>query len=195
MFTLNENVSIEGTANEKGSGLGLIICKEFVDKHGGTINAESVPGQGSDFSFSFPFEIEQKDNSIQPVYTNKEQSKDLKVLIVDDEFHARTLLKIFIGEYCNEILFAETGVLAVEMCRRHPDIDLIFMDKTMPEMGGFEATCEIRTFNKDVIIIGHSAYQSTEEIDKMIEGGCNDFITKPVQAELLKSLINKHFNK
>jgi PAS domain S-box-containing protein len=195
LFTLNASQSTEGTANEKGSGLGLVICKEFVDKHEGRISVESVPGKGSDFSVTFPFLNEQSETFIQPAYTTGNQRNDLKVLITDDEYHARTLLEMFMRDYCKEILFAKTGVAAVEECRRHPDLDLILMDSTMPEMGGYEATLEIRNFNKEVIIIGHSAYQSTDEKEKMIEGGCNDFLTKPIQSDLLKELINKYFKK
>lgn len=195
LFSLNANISTEGTASEKGSGLGLVICKEFVEKHRGKISVKSVPGKGSDFSVTLPFADEHPEYSVQNTHLNNNQRKDLKVLIVDDEYHARNLLEMFIREFSKEVLFADTGAIAVEKCRSQPDIDLILMDRTMPEMGGYEATLEIRKFNKQVIIIGHSAYQSEAERDRMIEGGCNDFLTKPIQPDLLKELINKHFNK
>lgn len=55
LFILSEKVSSRGTANEKGTGLGLLLCKEFVEKHGGTIWVESESGKGSSFSFYLPF--------------------------------------------------------------------------------------------------------------------------------------------
>jgi len=54
LFTLKDNYSSEGTNGEVGSGMGLLFCKEFIDIQGGYIQAESVEGQGSTFSFSLP---------------------------------------------------------------------------------------------------------------------------------------------
>lgn len=54
LFRLDQSLSTNGTNNEQGTGLGLILCKEFVDKHGGRLWVESTPGQGSIFSFSIP---------------------------------------------------------------------------------------------------------------------------------------------
>ncbi|MBV5334323.1 MAG: HAMP domain-containing histidine kinase, partial [Sulfuricurvum sp.] len=54
LFRIDENYSTLGTQNEKGTGLGLLLCKEFIDKHGGRIGVESEPGKGSRFFFSIP---------------------------------------------------------------------------------------------------------------------------------------------
>ncbi len=54
LFTLSTNVTTVGTNSEKGSGLGLLICKEFVEKHNGNIGVESTPGEGSTFYFTLP---------------------------------------------------------------------------------------------------------------------------------------------
>ena len=48
------NVTTRGTSNEKGSGIGLLLCKEFIEKHNSTITVKSTPGQGSEFSFELP---------------------------------------------------------------------------------------------------------------------------------------------
>jgi signal transduction histidine kinase len=54
MFRIDNLISTPGTANEKGTGLGLILCKEFVEKHGGTVQVKSEPGEGTTFLLKFP---------------------------------------------------------------------------------------------------------------------------------------------
>ena len=119
----------------------------------------------------------------------------LKVLIVDDEPRARALLEMLIQNYCGEILFSRNGSEAIEAARTNPGIDLILMDKRMPEMDGYEATRQIRQFNKDVVIIALSASQNEEEKEKSVEAGSNYFLFKPVEVDLLIGFIKQHFGK
>ena len=65
----------------------------------------------------------------------------------------------------------------------------------MPDVDGYEATRQIRQFNKDVVIIAQTAYGLSGDREKAIEAGCNDHITKPTKLDVLKELIRKHFNK
>jgi CheY-like chemotaxis protein len=131
---------------------------------------------------------------ILPSYASDTMIK-LKVLIVDDEPRARALLEVLIQNYCGEILFARNGSEAIESVRTNPGIDLILMDKRMPEMDGYEATRQIRQFNKDVVIIALSASQNEEEEEKSVEAGSNYFLFKPVEVDLLIGLIKEHFGK
>jgi CheY-like chemotaxis protein len=133
-------------------------------------------------------------NFILPSKTSGAMNK-LKVLIVDDEPRARALLEMLIQNYCSEILFAKNGAEAVECSRKDPGIDLILMDKRMPEMDGYEATRNIRQFNKNVVIIALSASQDEEEKEKSVEAGSNYFLFKPVEVDLLIRLITQHFGK
>jgi hypothetical protein len=94
-----------------------------------------------------------------------------------------------------EILKAGTGVEAVEACRQNPDIDLILMDINMPEMSGYEATRQIREFNKKVVIIAQTAFGLSGDSEKAIDAGCNDYIAKPIKKEELLTLIHKYFGK
>jgi CheY-like chemotaxis protein len=119
--------------------------------------------------------------------------KKLKMLIADDEPHARSLLGILVNEFCNEIYYARTGAEAVASCLKYPEIDIILIDKRMPEMEGFEAAEKIRSFNKEVIIIVLSAYHSAADDLKMKDSGCNDFLFKPVEREALNLLIRSYW--
>jgi CheY-like chemotaxis protein len=65
----------------------------------------------------------------------------------------------------------------------------------MPEMGGYEATREIRQFNKNVIIIAQTAYALPGDREKALKAGCNDYISKPINKAELLSLMQKYFRK
>ncbi len=69
------------------------------------------------------------------------------------------------------------------------------MDIRMPDMGGYEATRQIRQFNSEVVIIAQTAYGLSGDRGKALEAGCNDYISKPIKKEELLGLIQKYFGK
>ena len=79
------------------------------------------------------------------------------------------------------------------MCSQHPDLDLIFMDIQMPDLNGYEATRQIRAFNNKVVIIAQTAYGLSDDREKAIDAGCNDYIAKPIHKDVLVALIRKYF--
>ena len=182
----------------QGAGLGLSISKAFVEMLGGEIWMESKEGNGSVFYFTIPTDNKEKgkDNS-ENLYSNRSphESKNLKILIVEDDKTSELLISMVVRTVGKEILKADTGLAAIEACRKHPDIDLILMDVKMPEMDGYEAARQIRQFNKKTVIIAQTAYALTGEQEKAITAGCNDYISKPIQKDQLKRLINKYFDK
>ena len=105
------------------------------------------------------------------------------------------LITIMLKMFTKEVLKVVNGVEAVEACRNNPDINLILMDIQMPEMNGYEATRQIRQFNKDVVIIAQTAFALEGDKEKAIEAGCNDYISKPILKDGLLALIQKYFNK
>jgi len=98
-----------------------------------------------------------------------------------------------VQKFGKELLHAQTGIEAVEACRLNPDIDLVLMDIKMPGMDGYEATRQIREFNKKVIIIAQTAFGLAGDRKKAIETGCNDYIAKPINKDELLALIQKYF--
>ena len=199
LFQVDTNTSRKGTNNEPSTGFGLIICKDFIEKHGGKIWVESEEGKGSTFYFTIPYnaELEAKTviNDVPSGIGVDNRVKKLKVIIAEDDETSTVYLTRVVNKYCKEVFYAVTGVEAVEICRNNPDIDLILMDINMPEMDGYEATRQIREFNKDVVIIAQTAYGLSGDREKAIDAGCNDYISKPIDSTLLKALIRKHFKK
>ena len=119
--------------------------------------------------------------------------KNLKILIAEDDEGMLFLLSETVEEISKNLLIAKNGVEAVEICSKNPDLDLILMDIRMPQMDGYEATTEIRKFNKNVVIIAQTAFAFPTDKDKALEMGCNDYVSKPIDDDLLFTLIQKHF--
>ncbi|MDP2721752.1 MAG: ATP-binding protein [Bacteroidales bacterium] len=182
----------------QGAGLGLSISKAYVEMLGGKLWVESKKGIGSTFYFTIPCTIEvMRSDGITNSTTNdvmEPQVKHLKILIVEDDDTSDLLISIMLTEISREILHAKNGLEAIELCRNNPDMDLILMDIKMPVIDGYEATRQIRQFNKDVIVIAQSAYALTGDREKAIEAGCNEHLSKPVIKNELMSLIQKYFS-
>jgi PAS domain S-box-containing protein len=183
----------------QGAGLGLSISKAYVEMLGGKLWVESEIGIGSTFYFTIPYTTELKEtvaNTNDNVNGKMEvQVMNLKILIVDDDETSDLLISIMLTEISREILHAKSGLEAIELSRNNPDIDLILMDIKMPVMGGYEATRQIRQFNKDVIVIAQTAYGLTGDREKAIEAGCNEHLSKPIIKNELLSLMQQYFIK
>jgi hypothetical protein len=198
---------IQADINDKmamqGSGLGLSIAKAYIEVLGGKIGMESEEGLGSVFYFTLPYSTELQEKELikkSVLHDVKEKQVDtrvspLKILIAEDDENAEMYLRVITKSLSKEILTAETGFEAIEACRNNPDIDLILMDIQMPGMSGYEATREIRKFNKELIIIAQTAFALAGDREKALEAGCNDYITKPVNKEKMMQLIAKYFQQ
>jgi CheY-like chemotaxis protein len=119
----------------------------------------------------------------------------MKILIAEDDIASCLLLKRTLKKISREVLQVQTGIEAIDACRNNPDIDLILMDVRMPGMTGYDATRQIRGFNKDIIIIAQTAEAFAGDKEKAIEAGCNEYLSKPIDQDELMVLIRKYFNK
>ncbi|WP_111710018.1 ATP-binding protein [Lutibacter citreus] len=193
LFTLQTNGTTIGTAKEKGSGLGLVLCKELVEKHGGTIWVTSELNKGATFHFTLPDCIVENINEHNCLSTNL-KTKEIKtptILIVEDEEINYKYLEAIMENGFN-LVYAFNGKEGVEQFKNN-NIDLILMDIKMPIMDGIEATKEIRKINKEIPIIAVTAYVTSKDI--ALKTGCNDFISKPVDENKLLEMISNQLKE
>ena len=197
IFNRFEQADIEDTRAFEGSGLGLAIVKSYVKILGGTIWLSSEECIGTEFMFTIPYSTETniaKEEKQQNEPENKQGNiKALTVLIAEDEKVNNQFFEAIFNNTFKQIIYVETGQKAIEACRNNPEIDLILMDVKMPVMNGYTATRKIRKFNKEIIIIAQTAFGLKEDREKAIEAGCNDYIAKPINKELLFEKIKLYF--
>ncbi|MEI6137716.1 MAG: response regulator [Mariniphaga sp.] len=194
---------IEDKKAQQGAGLGLTITKSYVEMLGGRIWVESEEGSGSTFYFTLPYTVHQNETSGVRIEKSNHETEvqiiakipGLKILIAEDDLTSGILINIIVGKLSREIIKVRSGQEAIAACREHPDIDLILMDIQMPAMGGYEATRQIRQFNKEVVIIAQTAFGLSGDKEKALAAGCTDYIAKPINKLLLLELIQKHCQK
>ena len=115
-----------------------------------------------------------------------------KILVVEDDEISIEFFDEILKPTKAKLLFAKEGQTAIQMCKDNPDIDIILMDILLPAMDGQEAADEIRKIKRDVIIIAQTAYAMSEDREKYISAGFDDYISKPINPAGLLDLIEKY---
>lgn len=116
-----------------------------------------------------------------------------KILVVDDEIEARKLLKESLKDY--DILLAEDGIQALEILKQTKDIDLILLDIRLPDIDGIEVLKRIKEFNSFLPVVMVSALTDAPIIVEAMKRGATDFITKPLDKQLLKLSVKNILEK
>jgi signal transduction histidine kinase/CheY-like chemotaxis protein len=175
--------------NYGGNGLGLAIINAYVKLLNGTVSLKSEANKGSTFYVTIPLN---KTNSVAAqTITDKPNSSVNTILIAEDEISNYEYLLELLDNYKLNILHAENGQLAIDMCRANSNINLILMDIKMPIMDGYTAAKLIKTFLPDTIIIAQTAYALESEKEKFI-GVFDDYITKPIKEDELQEALMKY---
>ncbi len=168
-----------------GTGLGLTISRLLAREMGGDITVESVANQGSAFTITLPLGAV-SDEAVQAAKTDTQAPSDLrlpgvKALVAEDNMTNQLLMKTYLKNTGMNVLYARNGVEAVKLAKRH-DPRIIFMDMSMPEMDGIEATRAIRRADiPQPTIIALTANVFASDKAACLNAGMDGFLAKPLK--------------
>ncbi len=184
-----------------GTGLGLSISAGLVRAMGGTLEAKSSEGVGSEFYFAIDIGVASweradltQEEIQEAVYVYPDLSHVKLLLVEDYEINQEVVTEILKRVRITPDI-ANNGKEAVEMFLAKPDAyDIILMDIQMPIMSGYEATKIIRGYNQEIPIIALTAAAMVEDRTKAVEAGMNEHLSKPIESDAMLRCIAKYFN-
>ena len=178
----------------KGTGLGLASSYGIIRNHGGIIDVKSEKGKGSTFDIYLPAA------KSKVIDQRSEVSEDIKpgtetILLVDDEEIIIDVSPEMLTELGYEVLTAKSGEKALEQYRINKDkIDLVILDMIMPGMGGGETYDRLKQIDPEITVLLSSGYSIDGQATEILKRGCNGFIQKPFNIEILSKKIREILN-
>jgi signal transduction histidine kinase/ActR/RegA family two-component response regulator len=189
-----------------GTGLGLAVSRSIVTLMGGEIDLKSMPGQGTTVTFTAHFILSAGRQPALAIGAHTPESTaaaitapslSLSILLAEDNLVNQRVAMTMLGKMGHRVTLASNGLEALEQWRKS-DFDLILMDVQMPEMNGLEATVLIReeeATGAHVPIIAMTASAMSEERDRCLAAGMDDFISKPVSYKVIEQMIMATFSQ
>lgn len=196
LFEMFSQVDASTTRMYGGTGLGLAICKRLAEAMNGSIEVESVVGEGSTFTVTLPMEAASPAMVPAPYQygtTRQPLQAPLRILLAEDNVVNQRLAQLLLERLSQSADVVSNGVEAVNAATHLP-YDLILMDVLMPEMDGLDATRQIRARlpkERQPRIIAMTANALSGDRDRCLAAGMDDYISKPVQLEELAKVMQR----
>ena len=176
----------------EGTGLGMAITKELVDKMGGSIGFSSVADKGTTFVVELPFDLGE---SVEEEAEEENYGVGgLHVLVVEDNEINREIATFMLESVGIVPTCVTNGKEALDKVKEEI-YDCILMDVMMPVMGGLEATRQLRAMGVDTPIIAMSANAFKDDVERSLKAGMNAHLSKPIDEKLLVKTIYKFCKK
>jgi len=182
-----------------GSGLGLSICKAYVELLGGWIGFNSSPGEGTTFHFTIKhFPLRKPEQNTGKVHSNGASaiipmisgSEKFKILVVEDNDVNFKLMSHLLSGWGFEHERAVTGQEAIDACRKN-GFHLVLMDIHLPQMSGTEAMKHIKAIHPTLPVVAQTAHVLPEEIEAIYQAGFHAYLPKPIHhSTLLRTIHN-----
>ena len=197
-----EAFSQEGQAEARttysGTGLGLSISKSLIELLGGEVELTSKLGEGTRVVFRIPFEVaEESDCDERQADYAGVRFDGVRMLLVEDNDLNAEIATFMLERRGMEVTRVENGRLAVDALAACPsDYDVVFMDVMMPVMDGLAATREIRgSLGCDVPIFAMTANAFTDDVQRSLDAGMDEHLTKPLREDDIAKALLKHLGK
>ena len=197
-----EAFSQEGQAEARttysGTGLGLSISKSLIELLGGEVELTSKLGEGTRVVFRIPFEVaEESDCDERQADYAGVRFDGVRMLLVEDNDLNAEIATFMLERRGMEVTRVENGRLAVDALAACPsDYDVVFMDVMMPVMDGLAATREIRgSLGCDVPIFAMTANAFTDDVQRSLDAGMDEHLTKPLREDDIVKALLKHLGK
>jgi len=174
------------TKGEQGTGMGLSASYGIIQEHGGDIDVESEPGEGTTFTITFP-PADDSEPERTAIETEPTENENVRVLVVDDEEMVRSIVTQLLTLNDHEVDRASSGSEALTMFEES-HYDIVFTDFGMPEMTGAELARHLRDRAPNLPVILLTGYTDTEEA----VGDVDDILSKPFKLEELESTIQEY---
>jgi PAS domain S-box-containing protein len=182
--------------SQGGLGVGLTLVRSLLEMHGGTVEAYSDgPGRGSEFVVRLPAFAEpgQATEEASAVESDMGNSACHRVLVVDDNVDSAESIALLLELNGHEVRMAHDGPAALEMAYSfHPQV--VVLDIGLPGMDGYEVARRLRSEAQmqNVILIALTGYGQSEDRQHSLAAGFNHHLVKPVDPEVLQTLIASH---